>query len=152
MKKTVLTIILTLCTALVALAFSVQADTALQLSVAAEGGDFSTVESALCAVEEMAKQGELNEKGVRLVLTGVHTATSENGVLFGQKTIFLPNGKKIPVTVTGGTLNLPAGNVACANDYTFTNITIPLDDVATKLADALTAQYQSANESPFPMR
>ncbi len=133
MKKTALTVILTLCTVLVTLALSVQADTALQLSVAANGGDYKTVESALAAVEEMAKKGELNEKGVRLVLTGNHTATVKNGVLFGQKTIFLPDGKKLPITVTGGTLNLPAENVACANDYTFSHLVIPFDDTATKL-------------------
>ena len=135
MKKSILVLTLTLCLAFAALAFSVQADTALTLSVAAEGGDYATVESALAAVETMAKKGELNEKGVVLVLSGTHTATAKNGVLFGQKTIFLPNGKKLPVTVTGSaaTLNMPSGDVACANDYTFDGIKIPFDDVKTRL-------------------
>lgn len=135
MKKTVLVLMLTFCLAFTALVFSVQADTALTLSVAASGGDYTTVEKALAAVEHMAKNGELNEKGVILVLTGNHTATEKNGVLFGQKTIFLPSGKKLPITVRGtdATLNMPAASVACANDYTFTDITIPFDDVATRL-------------------
>ena len=79
MKKTVLALILTFCAAFVALAFSAQADTALTLSVAASGGDYATVEKALADVEAMAKNGELNEKGVVLVLTGTHTATSRDG-------------------------------------------------------------------------
>ena len=132
MKKSISVLIITLCAAVLTLAFSVQADSALQISVA-EGGDYETVESALAAVEKMANRGELNEKGVRLVLTGIHTATVKNGVLFGQKTVFLPDGRKLPVTLTGGTLNLPEGNVACANDYTFTGITIPFDDAGTFL-------------------
>ena len=134
MKKTVLTLILTLCFAFAALAFAVNAESALQLTVA-NGGDYATVESALTAVEALAKNGKLNEKGVVLVLSGEHTATVKNGVLFGQKTIFLPNGKKLPITVKGSdaTLHLPAGNVACANDYTFDSITVPFDDVATNL-------------------
>lgn len=134
MKKTILTLALTFCLAFAALAFSVQADTALTLSVAASGGDYTTVESALAAVENMAKAGELNEKGVVLVLSGEHTATVKNGVLFGQKTIFL-NGKKLPIKLTGttATLHMPAGNVACANDYTFDGISIPFDDAQTNL-------------------
>ena len=133
MKKSISALAFTLCAAFVALAFSVRADTALQLSVAQSGGDYTTVESALAAVETMAKKGELNEKGVRLVLTGTHTATEKDGVLFGQKTVFLPDGKKLPITITGGTLILPEGSLACANDYTFTAITVPFDDLATSL-------------------
>ncbi len=133
MKKTIFSLFFTLCTAFVALAFSVHADTALQLSVAADGGDYKTVESALSAVSQMAAKGELNDKGVCLVLTGEHTATVKDKLLFGQKTIFLPDGRKLPITIKGGILNLTAEHIVCANDYTFTNITIPLDDVATKL-------------------
>ena len=133
MKKTVLALILTFCAAFVALAFSAQADTALTLSVAASGGDYATVEKALADVEAMAKNGELNEKGVVLVLTGTHTATSRDGILFGQKTVFLPDGKKLPVTLTGGTLLMPTGSVACTNDYTFREITVPFDDAETRL-------------------
>ncbi|MBQ3075669.1 MAG: hypothetical protein IJC26_06330, partial [Clostridia bacterium] len=133
MKKTVFAVLLTACLTFTALAFSVQADTALQLSVAASGGDYTTVEQALSSVETMAKEGKLNEKGVRLVLTGTHTATVQSGILFGQKTIFLPDGKKLPVAVTGGTLILPEGSISCTNDYTFDNITIPFDDTKTVL-------------------
>ncbi len=133
MKKTVLTLIFTFCLAFAALAIAVQADTVPQISVAADGGDYATVEEALAAVETMAANKQLDSKGVKLVLSGTHTATVKDGVLFGQKTIFLYTGKKLPITVTGGTLNLPAGDVACANDYTFTDVTIPFDDVATNL-------------------
>ena len=133
MKKSFFVLLLAVSIAFAALAFSVQADNALQLSVSASGGDYTTVEAALSAVETMAAKGELNAKGVKLVLTGTHTATVQDGILFGQKTVFLPDGQKLPITITGGTLNLPAQSVACTNDYTFTDITIPLDDVQTKL-------------------
>ena len=133
MKKTYLVLFLSLCIVFASLAFSVQADGALELKVSASGGDYTTVESALAAVETMAKNGEINAEGVRLVLTGEHTATVADNLLFGQKTIFLPSGLKVPVTVTGGTLHFPAGSVACANDYTFENIIIPFDDVETRL-------------------
>ena len=133
MKKQLFALFLTLCLAFAALAFSVQADTAKVLTVAKSGGDYQSVEQALQAVEDMAKNGELGEKGVCLVLSGSHTATSKNGILFGQKTIFFPDGKKVPVTVTGGTLNFPEGSVACTNDYRFTDITIPFDDRETLL-------------------
>ena len=132
MKKSLLALLITLCALFAAPTFSVRADGALQLSVANGGGDYETVESALAAAEQMAAKGELSDEGVRLVLTGTHTATVKSGVLFGQKTIFLPSGEKLPVTITGGTLNLPAGDVACANDYTFTNLTIPFDDTPTR--------------------
>ena len=133
MKKTFLVLLLTTCIVFSCLAFAARADGAPTISVAASGGDYTTVESALSAVEQMAAEGELTSAGVRLVLTGEHTATAEDGVLFGQKTIFLPSGLKLPITVSGGTLRLPAGNVVCTNDYTFTDIRIPFDDVQTKL-------------------
>ncbi|MBE6712762.1 MAG: hypothetical protein E7580_04485 [Ruminococcaceae bacterium] len=133
MKKTMIALFFTFCLTFAALALSVQADTALELTVAASGGDYTTVESALAAVETMAKKGELNAKGVHLILSGSHTATAKDGILFGQKTIFLYTGKKLPITISGGTLTLPTGNVACTNDYTFTDISIPFDDIATKL-------------------
>jgi len=134
MKKTLTVLVLTFVLAFASLALAVQADTALTLSVAAQGGDYTSIESALSAVETMAKKGELNAKGVVLVLTGEHTATAKNGVLFGQKTIFLPTGRKLPITVQGAdaTLRMPQGEVACANDYTFTNLKIPFDDEQTK--------------------
>ncbi len=133
MKKTSVILILTFCLAFAAMAFSVQADTMPQFSVAAKGGDYTTIEEALTSIEKMAAKGELNSKGVKLVLTGSHTATANNSLLFGQKTIFLPSGKKLPITITGGSLNMPSGNVACANDYTFADIAIPFDDVQTNL-------------------
>jgi len=133
MKKTLWVILLSVCLVFAGLALSVQADDALEITVAVTGGDYTSVENALAAVETMAANGELNAKGVRIVLSGTHTATSQNSILFGQKTIFLPGGKKLPITITGGTLNLPAASVVCTNDYTFTGITIPFDDVQTKL-------------------
>ncbi|MBQ3074631.1 MAG: hypothetical protein IJC26_01060, partial [Clostridia bacterium] len=133
MKRTLFALTLTICLAFAAFAFSVQADAALQLSVAAKGGDYPTVESALAAVETMAANGDLNKSGVKLILSGEHTAAAEGSILFGQKTIFLPDGTKLPIVITGGTLYMPEGNVACANDYTFDNITIPFDDVKTQL-------------------
>ncbi len=133
MKKTLWVFLLAACIAFASLAFTAQADTVPQFTVAASGADYTGIESALAAMETMADSGQLNESGVKLVLTGTHTATVRDGILFGQKTIFLPSGKKLPITVCGGTLNLPAGSVACTNDYTFTDIVIPFDDVQTKL-------------------
>ncbi len=133
MKKTIWVLLLSVCIVFGCLAFSVQADSALQITVAADGGDYTTVESALAAVETMAKNGELNSNGVQLILSGTHTATVKSNILFGQKTIFLPSGLKLPITISGGTLNIPEGNAVCTNDYTFSNIRIPFDDVAVKL-------------------
>ena len=132
MKKTLWVLLLIVSVIAVSLVFSAQADDALVLQISASGGDYTTVENAFADLETMATNGELNAKGVKLVLSGTHTATSSDNILFGQKTIFLPDGKKLPITITGGTLNLPATAV-CTNDYTFTDITIPFDDVAVKL-------------------
>lgn len=133
MKKTLWVFLLTVCIVFSCLAFTAQADGVPTYSVAASGGDYTSIESALADLELKAAKGELSAAGVKLVLTGEHTATKSGELLFGQETIFLPSGLKLPITVSGGTLHFPEGKVACANDYTFTNISIPFDDVNTRL-------------------
>jgi len=53
---------------------------------------------------------------------------TEGNLLFGQTTIFLADGTtKLPITINGGgtgSITLPTGKVAAANDYTFKNLTI----------------------------
>ncbi len=132
LKKSVLGIILALAITACTLIFATSAAEPLTLSVAASGGDYTTVESALTAVESMAKKDEIPAEGVRLVLTGQHSATKKDNLLFGQKTIFFKDGKKVPITITGGTLLLPGAKsnyrVSCANDYRFENLSMGITE------------------------
>lgn len=62
----------------------------------------------------------------------------EGGIAFGQKTIFRADGTRLPITIQGSsdrtafTLNITAGTkVACANSYTFKDLTFPIGDTST---------------------
>ncbi len=107
------------------------ADEAVEWSVGTDG-DYATVEAALAAAEE--RDWAQDEKLV-LNLTGSHTATVVDGVLFGQKTIWrrldadgnaTVYGNKLPITIKGGGMDIAtsATVAACANDYTFDGVTL----------------------------
>ena len=92
---------------------------------------FATVEAALAEAESLAEAGELTDAGVKIVVSANQEASVDaNGILFGQKTIWLDKsqGKKLPITIEGSTtsvsLTMPAGNIACANDYTFVGMEV----------------------------
>ena len=60
------------------------------------------------------------------------------GIAFGQKTIFRADGTRLPITIQGSsdrtafTLNITKGTkVACANSYTFKNLTFPIGDTSS---------------------
>ena len=95
MKKTLWVLLLTVCIVFSCLAFTAQADGALQLSVAASGGDYTTIENALADLEIKAKNGELSGAGVKLVLTGTHTATRMTFCL-DRKPSFCPTDPSFP--------------------------------------------------------
>ncbi|MBQ8359568.1 MAG: bacterial Ig-like domain-containing protein [Oscillospiraceae bacterium] len=66
---------------------------------------------------------------------------AENGLLFGQTTIWRNDGTKLPITLRGADpdsqyaaeikLDAVGGWYACANDYTFTNLTITIGNQET---------------------
>lgn len=96
------------------------------------GGDYATVEEALAAAET---RGWAQNEQLILNVTGTHTATVTDGILFGQKTIWrrldadgnaTVYGNKLPITITGGSVDIDsaATTAACANDYTFDGVTL----------------------------
>ena len=68
-------------------------------------------------------------------------AGAQNGVLFRQSTIWREDGTKLPITIRGIDRNEPrdsniyldsaGGWYACANDYTFVNMTLPIANQET---------------------
>lgn len=110
---------------------------------AVDGTTYSSIKAALTAAEK-----EEWEKDETLVITVdpailasesiSHDASGNaypGGIAFGQKTIFRADGTRLPITVQGSsdrtafTLNITAGTkVACANSYTFKNLTFPIGD------------------------
>ncbi len=112
--------------------------TVLNVTGTAGTDSFATVEAALAEAERMAGAGELTTAGVKIVVSENQTATVDaNGILFGQKTIWLnkEEGKKLPITITGTSstvsIGMPAGNVACTNDYTFVEMKVAVGDQET---------------------
>ncbi len=112
--------------------------TVLNVTGTAGADSFASVEAALAEAESLAEAGELTAAGVKIVLSASQTATvDENGILFGQKTIWLDKaaGKKLPITITGSnssvSIGMKAGNVACTNDYTFMDMDVAIGKQTT---------------------
>lgn len=132
------------CTAGVLIFGTSAADEAVQWTV--DGTTYSTVKAALTAAE-----GESWAATQSLVITVDPTVLASEsishdadgtayagGIAFGQKTIFRADGTRLPITIQGSsdrtafTLNITAGTkVACANSYTFKDLTFPIGDTST---------------------
>ncbi len=110
-----------------------------------DGTDYTSIYEALTAA-----QGETWAEDESLVITVdpsklasesiSHSASGTayaGGIAFGQKTIFRADGTRLPITIQGSsdrtefTLNITTDTkVACANSYTFKNLTFPIGDAS----------------------
>ncbi len=112
-----------------------------------EEAPFKTIEKALEYFAEIAETTGWNDiETARINFTGTNYSNQAGeNILFGQKTIFNKAGKKLPIIISGsghtsatiqlasqGTESL-ADKIACANDYTFYNLSFPIGDWNTKL-------------------
>ena len=99
-----------------------------------------SLEEAFSKIEAKNKQWKADDS-VEIRITGTaHTGGHENGLLFGLTTIWREDGTKLPITIRGVDDNKDAyiyldavgGWYACANDYTFINLTLPIGDQETQ--------------------
>ncbi len=116
---------------------------------------YASVDDAL----EAAEQKNWDEKDSLIILIDDANYTTETlsvdeyGILFGQKTIWRGEGinkSKLPITIDVKSGNSFAFSVssgismACANDYTFRNLTLPIGD-----ASSSTKFYAGSGEVTF---
>ena len=114
--------------------------TAVTLYVDAAGNDatgdgsqaapYASVEAALADLQSRTWAG--GDRAIINLNGSVATLSSTESVLFGQKTIFTQENTKLPITIKGDNktsdiLTISSQKVACANDYTFDTITLPVE-------------------------
>ena len=114
-----------------ALVFGTSAEEAAgqTLEVTADG-TYKTIEEALTAAEGMT-WAEGAELLIQVEVEEVAASISEAGVLFSQKTIWRTDNTKLPITIQGQgktatKITFGAKKMACANDYAFENLTLPV--------------------------
>lgn len=94
---------------------------------------YATVEAALA---DLAGRTWNGDDSALIMLNGsIATKSSSESVLFGQKTIFTKENTKLPITIKGDSktsdiLTVSSKKVACANDYTFDTLTLPVEQNA----------------------
>lgn len=100
-----------------------------------------SLDEAFSKIEAKNKQWKAGDS-VEIRIKGEdHTGGHQDGLLFGQTTIWREDGTKLPITIRGVDTTLPndayiyldsaGGWYACANDYTFINLTLPIGDQET---------------------
>ncbi len=82
------------------------------------------------------------DEQLEIQFKGSISAGAQNGLVFGLTTIWRQDGTKLPITIRGVDTDMPrdafiyvdsaGGWYACANDYTFVNLTIPIADQKTE--------------------
>ena len=114
-----------------------------------EDKQFETFQAAFEAVEKAIEKGEWTEGNTLVIkFAGEFEAKVENSeLLFGQKTIFTSTGKKLPITIQGteesdaSTVTVSAAQIACANDYTFKDLTLDLHSYVVGTATFDSTEY-----------
>ncbi len=93
-----------------------------------------TFSDATAALREKNKQWKSDDI-VEIQFTGDISGGAQNGVLFRLETIWREDGTKLPIIIRGAGaipddafiyLDAAGGWYACANDYTFVNVTLPV--------------------------
>ena len=117
-----------------------------QIEYKVDGKKYDSIKAALTAAEKSEW-----EEGTSLLISvdpsflasesishDANGAAYAGGIAFGQKTIFRADGTRLPITIKGAddrslfTLNIGSGTkVACANSFTFQNLTFPFGDATT---------------------
>lgn len=114
-----------------------------------EDKQFDTFQAAFAAVETAIANGEWTE-GNTLVIKfagNLEGKVEDSELLFGQKTIFTSAGKKLPITILGteesdaSTIKVSAEKIACANDYTFKDLTLDLHSYVVGTATFDSTEY-----------
>ena len=120
------------------------ADEAVQWTV--DGTTYASVKAALTAAEKetwAATQSlvitvDPSKVASESISHDAGGTAYAGGIAFGQKTIFRADGTRLPITIQGSsdrtafTLNITAGTkFACANSYTFKDLTFPIGDTST---------------------
>ena len=107
-----------------------------------EGSEhFDTLAEAFTALKAKNKKWGANES-VEIRFKGDIEGGTNNGILFGLTTVWREDGTKLPITFRGVDKTSPrdayiyldaaGGWYACANDYTFINLTLPVGDQLTE--------------------
>ncbi len=136
-------VLLCACVAGVLMTGTSAADEAVQWTV--DGTTYSSIKAALTAAEKetwAATQSlvitvDPTKQASESISHDANGTAYAGGIAFGQKTIFRADGTRLPITIKGSsdrtafTLNITAGTkVACANSYTFENLTFPIGDTS----------------------
>jgi len=100
-----------------------------------------TIDAAFAKISEKNKQWAA-DAAVEIRFKGEIRGGAENSLLFGQTTVWRNNGTKLPITLLGVdtkikydasiVLDAIGGWYACANDYTFKNLSLTIGDRDTK--------------------
>ncbi len=119
--------------------------------------EYGSVESAILSLKNEVWGPE---DTLTIVVESDIPVTSENGVIFSQKTIRRTDGSKLPITIKGWDKATDPGarpaiqlstSVACANDYTFDNINFSFATSSVKLyagnANVVIKNMQVANSN-----
>lgn len=112
-----------------------------------DGSSYASIKAALTAAasETWAKNESLvitvdpSKLAAESISRDASGTAYAGGIAFGQKTIFRADGTRLPITIKGSsdrtafTLNITTGTmVACANSYTFENLTFPIGDTSSE--------------------
>ena len=110
--------------------------------VTLEGSEhFDTFSEALAALKAKNNEWGANQS-VEIQFKGDISGGTQDGILFGLTTVWREDGTKLPITIRGVDsvterdayiyLDGAGGWYACANDYTFINLTLPVGDQLTE--------------------
>ncbi|MBE6712098.1 MAG: hypothetical protein E7580_01115 [Ruminococcaceae bacterium] len=102
---------------------------------------FDTLSESLAALKEKNEKWKADES-VEIRFMGDISGGTQDGILFGLTTVWREDGTKLPITFRGVDtttardayiyLDGAGGWYACANDYTFINLTLPVGDQLTE--------------------
>lgn len=100
-----------------------------------------SIQDALADLEKNNRKWSADTTAEIRICGSDHSGGAQNGVIFGQVTIWREDGTKLPITIRGVDtaepkdayiyLDAKGGWYACANDYTFVNLTLPVADQET---------------------
>ena len=110
-------------------------------SVALEGAEnFADINTALAQAEKKSGQWAADDV-LEIQFKGTISGGAQDGLLFGQTTIWREDGTKLPIIIRGVDtskardafiyVDSAGGWYACANDYHFRNLTIPVANQST---------------------
>ena len=95
-----------------------------------------SIQDALAELEKNSRKWDANTTAEIRIQGNDHSGGAQDGVIFGQATIWREDGTKLPITIRGIDeaaerdayiyLDSAGGWYACANDYTFINLTLPV--------------------------